>query len=159
MASSRGPRADDAGQRRGDILTVLPDGRIIIVDVVVTHPAAPTYVQAAAREDGATAKRAEDDKRREFRRFADGAQYEFVPFALESFGRLGKDARSFLSLMGDVAAADGRVSKAAFVSTAHRELSCALQRGNGLMYTRSLFNIARAGGRQFLPGCEVPMQE
>jgi hypothetical protein len=35
--------------------------------------------------------------------------------------------------------------------------SCALQRGLGLMYGRS-FNVARASGRQFMPGLDVPVQ-
>ena len=39
------------------------------------------------------------------------------------------------------------------------EVSCALQRGIGLMYARSNQNIARMSGRQFMPGCHVPVQE
>ena len=156
---SRGQHAGPEGQRRGDILTVLPDGRVIIVDIVVTHPAAPTYARAAARTDGAAAERAANQKRAEFRSFADGAQYEFVPFAVESFGRLGQDAQRFINTLGDVAAAGGRVSKSVFVMNAYKDLSCTLQRGNGLMYSRSLFNIARAEGRQFLLGSDVPLQD
>jgi hypothetical protein len=38
-------------------------------------------------------------------------------------------------------------------------VSCALQRGLGLMYGRSLFNVARASVRQFMPGLDVPVQE
>ena len=37
------------------------------------------------------------------------------------------------------------------------EVSCALQRGIGLMCARSNQNIARASGRQFMPGCDVPV--
>ena len=49
------------------------------------------------------------------------------------------------------------MSKADFVASALREISCALQQGNALLYARSLFEVARAGGRQFMPGCEVPV--
>ena len=89
----------------------------------------------------------------------DAGQYDFVPFAVESYGRLGASAQSFLKQLGAVAAADGKISQAAFVRSAYREVSCALQRGLGRMYGRSLFNIARASGRQFMPGLDVPVQE
>ena len=146
------------GLRRGDVLAVLPDGRIVIIDVVVRHSAAPSYAREASRYDGAAARHAERLKRREFAHFADGAQYDFVPFAVESYGRLGPAAMGFLSALGDVAASGGHISKSAFVAGALKELSCALQRGNGRMYGHSLFRIARASGRQFRPGCEVPVE-
>ncbi len=77
----------------------------------------------------------------------------------ESYGRLGASAQNFLKALGDLAASRGNISKAAFVRSAYREISCALQKGNGMMYDRSLFQIARASGRQFMPGCDVPVQE
>ena len=147
------------GQRRGDILAVLPTGKIAIVDVVVTHPCAQSYVAAASATTGAAAQKAADGKVREFRRFADAGQYDFVPFAVESYGHLGVAAQQFLKALGDIASARGTVSKSAFVRSAYREVSCALQVGNGLMYGRSLFHIARASGRQFMAGCDVPVQE
>jgi hypothetical protein len=61
--------------------------------------------------------------------------------------------------MGDVAASRGTVSEAAFVRSAYREVSCALQRGLGLQYGRSLFNLARASGKHFMPGLDAPVQE
>jgi hypothetical protein len=82
-----------------------------------------------------------------------------VPFGVETYGCLGDSAQSFLQQLGDVAASRGAISKAAFVRSAYREVSCALQRGLGLQYGRSLFNIARASGHQFLPGLDVPVQE
>ena len=51
------------------------------------------------------------------------------------------------------------IPKTAFVRRAYREVSCALQRGNGMMYARSLFNVARALDRQFMPGLDTPVQE
>ena len=65
----------------------------------------------------------------------------------------------FLKMLGEVAASQGMISQSAFVRSAYREISCALVRGNGLMYGRSLFNAARASGRSFLPGCDVPVQD
>ena len=152
--------AGNAGQRRGDILVVLPSGQISIVDVVVTHPSQQAYVSQACTRVGHAAARAEAAKVAQFRAIGeDAGQYEFVPFAVESYGRLGASAQSFLKQLGEVAASHGSISKAAFVRSAYREVSCALQRGLGLMYGRSLFNIARASGRQFLPGLDTPVQE
>jgi hypothetical protein len=69
-----------------------------------------------------------------------GGGYTFVPLAMESYGRLGKEASGFLSKLGDIAAAGSRgVSKAAFVRAAQQ--------------------LVRAGGRGFLPGSDVPVAE
>ena len=150
----------NAGQRRGDILVVLPSGKINIVDVVVTHPSQVKYVNQACTRVGHAAARAEVDKVDKFREIGeDAGQYDFVPFAVESYGRLGASAQSFLKDLGEVAAARGSISTAAFVKSAFREVSCALQRGLGLQYGRALFNVARASGRQFMPGLDTPVQE
>ena len=62
-------------------------------------------------------RKAETSKRRAFVLFGDGAGYEFLPLAGESFGRLGKDASCFLNDLGEVAASDGCSSKSAFLRT------------------------------------------
>ena len=140
-------------------MAVLPGGQIDIVDVVVTHPVQHATLKGASEHAGHAAQRAEDGKVRAFRKFADAGQYEFVPFALESYGRLGVSGQSFLKRLGDIAAGRGNISKSAFIRSAYREVSCALQRGIGLMYARSTMNIARASGRHFEPGCAVPVQD
>jgi len=135
------------------------DVAISVVDVVVTHPSQQKFVQGASATAGHAAARAEQQKVTEWKRIGeDAAQYDFVPFGVESYGRLGASAQSFLKELGEVAAAQGAISKAAFVRSAYREVSCALQRGLGLQYSRALFNIARASGRRFLPGLDVPVQ-
>ena len=91
---------------------------------------------------------------RAFRRFGDAGLYEFVPFALESYGRLGASAQTLLKRLGDIAAGRGNISKSAFVRSADKG-----ERGIGILYARSTFNIARASGRQFMPGCAVPVQK
>ena len=65
----------------------------------------------------------------------------------------------FLKRLGEVASSQGRIDRSAFVRSAYREISVALQRGNGLMYGKSLFAIARASGCSFLPGLDVHVQE
>ena len=65
------------------------------------------------------AARAEAAKVAQFRSMGvDAGQYDFVPFAVESYGRLGANASSLLKELGEVAAAHGNISKTAFVRSA-----------------------------------------
>jgi hypothetical protein len=149
-----------AGMRRGDLLVVMPDGRIVVADVVVTHPAAPSHVRAAAATSRAAAEKAATAKRRSFEQHGDGdGGYHFVPLAMETFGTLGHAASKFLSELGDAAAADGRVSKEKFVRGVRQELSCALARGVARGYYRALGRIAQQVGHQYGAGSEVPLQD
>ena len=114
------------------------------------------YAKIYWRQPGVTAgfaaAQAERLKHTDFEQFSTGEGYEFVPLAIESKGRLGREASRFLSELGDIAASDGRVGKGAFVRSERQELSCALCRGNGAMYFQSTFSIAQAMGRQFVTG-------
>ena len=84
-------------------------------------------------------------KRRNFNAIGHDVGYDFIPLAGESFGWWGLEASRFLSDLGDVAAAGGTASKATFVRSARQELSCALCRGNGRMYTCFATRRLRAG--------------
>jgi hypothetical protein len=63
---------------------------LLNVDIVVTHPASYSMRRRASREPGAAAKVAETKKRSTHGVGAVG--HTFVPFAIESYGRLGLDA-------------------------------------------------------------------
>ena len=115
-------------------------------------------MDATHKKPGVAAARAEQDKRRDFEKFGDGADFDFVPLASESFGRLGLGASRFLSALGDIA--EGRafgVSKERFVRHARQELSCALVRGNALVYGRFMMQFARITGKQFTLGLDHPV--
>jgi hypothetical protein len=79
--------------------------------------------------------------------------------SVNKFGRQGAPAQSFLKPLGDVAAACVTISRTRFVRRAYQDVGCALQARLGLLYRKSLFNIARASERQFMPGHDVPVQE
>lgn len=151
--------AGEEGSHRGDILVVMPDGGISIVDVVIGHPGCSSYVKSASATTGALARRIERQKVLDFNKFSDAGSYTFMPFGLESYGRLGAGAVEFIKKMGDIASAGGRVSKTAFIQSAYRAVSCALQKGNGALYAKSVFRFAQSAGRSFVPGCDVPVQE
>jgi hypothetical protein len=117
-------------------------------------------VSAASRTVGAPAAVAERCKRGAFAALGEGAGYDFVPLATESYGGLGPAALAFLSELGTMAAShNGRLSKSASVAGALQELSCALCKGNVRMYHASMFSLARAASRRFMPGLDVPVAD
>jgi hypothetical protein len=66
--------------------------------------------------------------------------YGFVPFSVETYGRLGQPAMTLLHLLGDEAAGPGSVTWASFVHGALRELGVGLCRGNFLAYRASVWH-------------------
>ena len=72
---------------------VLHDGASrLLVDVVVVSPLAgnESFRRACARRDGHACRRAEINKRNRY------TSSDLIPFALETGGRLGTEARAFL---------------------------------------------------------------
>jgi hypothetical protein len=86
-----------AGMKRGDIFVVMADARLVVADVVVTHPSAAAYVGAASRTAGAAAAVAERGKRGAFAALGEGAGYAFMALTTESYGRLGRRCRPWAS--------------------------------------------------------------
>jgi hypothetical protein len=70
--------------------------------------------------------------------------YSFVPFSVESYGRLGQPAMKLLHSLGDEAARPGDVSRDSFVAGALRELSMGSILGNFLLYRASVGMLARS---------------
>jgi hypothetical protein len=122
--ASRGTEA--AGlEARGDILLALESG-MSIVDVSITHPSGVSNRAAAATTDGADAAQRDREKRRKYGQLEPN-RYPFIPFSVETYGRLGKPAISFLGQLGLEAKEAGRkVSKSGFVASAIREISVGL---------------------------------
>jgi hypothetical protein len=142
------PAGGAAGMKRGDIFVVMARGRLVVANVVVAHPSAAAYVGAASRTAGTATAVAERGKRGAFATLGEGAGYDFVPLATESYGHLGSTALAFLGELGTMAASrNGRLSKSAFVAGALQKLSCVLCKGNGRMYHAPMFSLARAAGR------------
>ena len=144
-------------ESRGDILIALPNA-LTVADVSVIHPAAPTYVRAAAQTAGSAAANRDQSKRDRYQT-ADPTGYAFTPLSTESYGRLGQPAMELLSQLGTIAAAGGSVDRDVFVANALRRLSIALCRGTGVTYRRSLTMCAKVTGAAFMPGLPVPSAE
>jgi hypothetical protein len=127
----------------------------VIGDVSVTHPAADTYVVATAREAGAAAAWRGRERCRKYDTHSKAQDYDFAPFVMGTYRRLGRPAMAGLNDLAEVAAANCRVSKAGCVRCALRELAVALYRGNALMHRVSLSQLVRTAGRGYRPGLLV----
>ena len=66
------------------------------VDVTVRHPRARKYVTDSAAQDGAAARTAERHKRERYPAEASAGLHTVLPFAVETFGRLGPGALDLL---------------------------------------------------------------
>jgi hypothetical protein len=89
--------------QRGDVLVSTLDD-LWKVDIVVTHPASHSMRSQASREPGVAAQVAAANQIRVHGAGATG--HTFVPFAVESCGRLGLDALRLLRDWPDSAAGE-----------------------------------------------------
>jgi hypothetical protein len=113
----------------GDILLALESG-MSVVDVPITHPSGVANRAAAATTDGAAAARRDREKRQTYGQLEPNG-YPFIPLSVETYGRLGNPAISFLGQLGlEAKEAWRKVSKSGFVAAAIREISVGLCRGN-----------------------------
>ena len=150
------PHQRDRDGDRGDILIILP--RATVTDIAVVHPAAPSHRAVAAVTPGATARAKDTDKIRHYRR-NDNNAYDFIPFTVESFGRLSPKAMELLNTLATAAAGASDVEKGDFVTNALREISVALCRGNARVYRHGEAAFARVSGVAIVPGASCPTAE
>jgi hypothetical protein len=157
LAGSSGTSATGASTRveaRGDILLALP-GRITIVDISITHPLAINTLAATATMAGAAAARRDQQKCATYSPVEPNG-YPFVPFSVESYGRIGQPAMKLLHALGDEAAGPDGVTRASFVAGALREVSVGLCRGNFFMHHACLGMFAKSSVTGFRAGLRVP---
>ena len=110
------------------------------VDVSVVHSTSPSYLETSKTPAGLIEKR-EADKKRVYKEQEEKTGNRVVPFVVDSFGRWGKEALSFLHTV----AAEyfgTKEEQAAFYRRSFRALAISLQRGNA--------NILRGGGAQVI---------
>ena len=112
-----------------DLEYIDDDGRRWI-DVTVRHPAAggETAVRAAARKDGEATRRAERAKHERY------PGDRMTPFAVETPGRLGAEARQWLMTQMRLLAVDVQTFD---LARAYKVLSCAVQRETAMQLRRA----------------------
>ena len=91
-----------AGDRQPDI-KVERNGVITYIDVVVASPVSDAALRGGSAERvGVAAELAEQRKRRDY----EGAAFEVIPFAVESYGRFGEQATRYLNALAPRVAPD-----------------------------------------------------
>ena len=133
--------------RRGDVLFVKDD--ILLGDVAVVHPGQASMGARPSTVPGHAADRRSADKTR--KHAAPG--FTFVPLVMETYGRLGQEAREFLRTL---CASVHNMDRAAALQYGRSRLSVALVKGNGIVFRRCYRLLAQAAGRDFRPGADVP---
>ena len=74
----------------------------VVLDVSFIHPAGGNVVAKAAKVVGSAAEEREKEKVKKYNKRAQGG-YKFVSLAHESYGRLGKQAMSYLHHLAESA--------------------------------------------------------
>ena len=81
------------------VKVVLLSYRFVVTQIQLRH-----RTEGASQLAGFVAAKSKANTRLRFELFGDGADYDFLPLAGESFGRLCKEAARFLPDRGEVAA-------------------------------------------------------
>ena len=122
--------------------------------VTVTHPTARSYVHGASTKPGHAAHRAEQGKRAKYRR-AGFQGYQFMPFGVETYGRLGRSAMKLLNRLSKVKTLKD-ASPEMFLATSMRELSVALCKGNALVFRKAAQLYVNLAGKDQWAGLRQP---
>jgi hypothetical protein len=160
LNAGAGTSADGSAIRpeaRSNILLALPQG-ISITGISVIHPLSINIISRAATTAGAAASHRDQRRRTAYAR-VEPHGYGFIPFSVETYGRLGQLAMKLLHLLGGEAASPGGVTRASFMHGALRELSVGLCTGNFLAYQASAGTLARSSGASFRACLSVPTNE
>lgn len=129
---------DNKSRRRPDILIEI-GGHCFMLDVTVYHPLAPSHVASCARREESILEAAEADKHSYYRDLADHIKAEFIPFAVETTGRLSSQAMAFVKILISQAAAFKNVwAPKEIVQGIYRTIAIAIVRGNAEIIASNL---------------------
>jgi hypothetical protein len=140
--------------KRGDILLSTLDD-LLNVDISIVHPASDTLRGKASKVMGAAAAARDEAKRNDHAKHGTKG-YSFVPFSVESYGCLGKEADQLLKDLADGAASTGVCERVAFLHWIRKEISLSLIRGNARIFKRFVGCLARGVGENFQQGANMP---
>jgi hypothetical protein len=80
-----------------------------------------------------------------------------VPASDEMYGHLGMPVMQYLRTLNDIVSARSlAVTRGSFLASVHQELSMALVQSEGYEYRSCAPLLAKASGRQVLPGGDSP---
>jgi hypothetical protein len=92
------------GDRTRPDIQLLLNGHQLLVDVTVRHPTCMTNIQhGSATQQLAAAHKGEAEKKRKYDAMAKTQHAKFIPFAVETYGGMGKSARKLIKRIASVA--------------------------------------------------------
>jgi hypothetical protein len=100
---------------------------------------------------------AEDGKRSKHGAGAVG--HTFVPFAIESYGRLGLDALKMLKNWAETASSGGLFDMDSYLVWIKRKISVVLIKGNARIFRRYVGFLTQGVGQRFVHGCDLSSME
>jgi hypothetical protein len=142
---------------RADIEVTLPPAHgPTLLDISMIHPRSPTYVATASQTRGAAA--ALRDRSRYWGHAGHlHPGHTFVPATVETSRQRGRRIMRYLPTLSDIAwALSGCHWGGVFLAGGHRELRLALVQSYGYVYRSCALLLAKASGRQVLPGADTP---
>jgi hypothetical protein len=158
LARRRARAVDDAtDDARADLSCADNEGQRKMVDVSCINVLSRSCVGAAAAQDGAAAAIRDEQKRAKYGSRGDSG-YEFIPFSVESHGRLGAPALKFLTKLGRTAAdaSKGAFTCRQFVDGVLQELSVILNFYHARMENAVASLLVRPVGHEWSRPREVP---
>ena len=124
---------DSRSQKQADVAIDLfgPEQVTALADFVVCHPTAATYVNSYG-QSGDAAKKVAAKKVKKYGALATQLGYKFIPFAAETYGKMGEAALQVVRTLGSAAAEESAPRPwhaRSFADATVQRLSVALQRG------------------------------
>jgi len=129
-------RPSDQERTRPDITVVFP-AETIMIDVVVSHPSAPSRISV---EPLACTHRAEKAKVAKYQQLANSQGARVLAFAVESYGGFGEHATSIIQLIRRSLAQSAELQDKALHNLLPQHLAITLQKGNAI--------VARVGSQR-----------
>jgi hypothetical protein len=137
-------------ESRGEFTTPMSSG-VVIGDLSIVPPAAPSFVAAAATTMGAAARSRDASKCAHYTRRGLSGEYELVRSLWSPSGAWGRRRTPCC------AASPTWPPTAAFIVGAPQEMGVTLAKGNGRVLRAHLSRVAQASGRAYLRGLPVPV--
>jgi hypothetical protein len=108
LANKEPTRLSGNGDHTRPDLQLVLNGQQVLVDVTIRHPGCMTNIMhGSARQQLAAAHKGEAEKKAKYAAMAKAQQASFLPFAVETYGGLGKSARKLIKQI--VAAAEDQM--------------------------------------------------
>src|ERR1700753_1526479 len=130
-------------------LQLLLNGHQVLVDVTIRDPACKTNIQhGSATQQLAAAHRGEAEKKAKYAAMAKTQQAEFIPFAVETYGGMGKSARKLIKRIASVAQDRLQATSEKEVRQQLEEsVAIAVQRGNANIMLAAYYRATSAAAR------------